>query len=81
MGLKNRGLQGVERVISNDHAGLNKAIEECLCGAAWQRWAAALVRHPRGSLPITVIRVLVGHRRAACDNAYDVPGYGVLQLV
>jgi putative transposase len=36
-GLKERGLQGVEFVVSGDHDGLKKAIRECLPEAAWQR--------------------------------------------
>src|SRR5215467_9392769 len=35
--LKTRGLSGVEWVISDDHAGLRKAITEVFPGAAWQR--------------------------------------------
>ena len=35
--LKTRGLSGVELVISDDHAGLRKAIAEVFAGAAWQR--------------------------------------------
>jgi hypothetical protein len=36
MELKERGLHGVEYVVSDDHDGLKKAIAECLSGAAWQ---------------------------------------------
>jgi putative transposase len=36
-GLKERGLHGVEFVVSDDHDGLKKAIRECLPEAAWQR--------------------------------------------
>lgn len=35
--LKTRGLNGVELVISDDHAGLRKAIREVFMEAAWQR--------------------------------------------
>ena len=35
--LKDRGLHGVEFVVSDDHAGLKKAITEVLTDAAWQR--------------------------------------------
>jgi hypothetical protein len=37
LGLKERGLEGVELVVLDDHAGLRKAIAECLPDAAWQR--------------------------------------------
>src|SRR5919199_2930693 len=36
-GLRKRGLKGVQLVISDDHAGLRKAIREMLPEAAWQR--------------------------------------------
>ena len=35
--LKERGLAGVESVVSDDHGGLKKAITETLSEAAWQR--------------------------------------------
>jgi len=35
--LKQRGLSGVECVVSDDHAGLERAIAEILSQAAWQR--------------------------------------------
>ena len=37
LGLKGRGLHGVEFVVSDDHPGLKKAIAEVLPEAAWQR--------------------------------------------
>ena len=37
MGLKTRGLHGVEFVVSDDHAGLKRAIRELLPEAVWQR--------------------------------------------
>jgi putative transposase len=36
-GLKERGLFGVEFVVSDDHEGLKQAIREILPGAYWQR--------------------------------------------
>lgn len=36
-GLKARGLQGVDFIISDDHQGLVKAIKECFTGVSWQR--------------------------------------------
>ena len=35
--LKARGLSGVDLVVSDDHAGLVKAIEGSFIGASWQR--------------------------------------------
>src|SRR6266705_1864240 len=37
LGLKERGLSGVEFVVSDSHPGLKQAIREVLPGAAWQR--------------------------------------------
>ena len=36
-GLKTRGLQGVEFVVSDDHAGIKRAVRELLPEAVWQR--------------------------------------------
>jgi putative transposase len=36
LGLKQRGLQGVEFVVSDDHPGLKQAIREVLSKTAWQ---------------------------------------------
>ena len=35
--LKDRGLSGVQLVISDDHAGMKKAIDSHFTGACWQR--------------------------------------------
>jgi transposase-like protein len=45
MALKERGLQGVELVISDDHAGLRKAIAEVFTEAVWQRCYAHFLRN------------------------------------
>jgi putative transposase len=37
LGVRERGLSGVEFVVSDDHAGLRQAIVEVLPEAAWQR--------------------------------------------
>src|SRR3954469_25685785 len=36
-GLRDRGLAGVQLVISDSHRGLTRAIDTVLAGAAWQR--------------------------------------------
>lgn len=38
LALRDRGLGGVEFVVSDDHAGLKRAIAEVLPEAAWQRY-------------------------------------------
>ena len=49
LGLKARGLRGVRTAISDDHAGLKRAIAEVLPEAAWQLRRPRLSRH--GSPP------------------------------
>jgi transposase-like protein len=51
MGLKERGLHGVEFVVSDDHDGLKKAIAESLSGAAWQRCYVHFLRNAIDHLP------------------------------
>ena len=50
-GLKQRGLKGVELVVSDDHAGLRKAIAEALTEAAWQRCYVHFLRNALDHLP------------------------------
>jgi transposase-like protein len=49
--LKERGLSGVEFVVSDDHAGLRKAISEVLTEAAWQRCYVHFLRTVLDYLP------------------------------
>lgn len=49
--LKARGLSGVELVISDDHAGLRKAIAEVFAEAAWQRCYVHFLRNALDYLP------------------------------
>jgi putative transposase len=49
--LKERGLCGVEFVVSDDHAGLKKAIAELLPEAVWQRCYVHFLRNARDHLP------------------------------
>lgn len=50
-GLKERGLQGVEFVVSDDHAGLKAAIREVLTDASWQRCYVHFLRNALDYLP------------------------------
>lgn len=43
-GLRERGLSGVHLVVSDAHAGLARAVSECLPGAGWQRCIVHLER-------------------------------------
>ncbi len=50
-GLKERGLSGVEFVVSDDHAGLKRAIREVLTEAPWQRCYVHFLRNALDYLP------------------------------
>jgi len=51
LGLKQRGLHGVELVITDDHAGLRAALREVLPEAAWQRCYVHFLRNALDYLP------------------------------
>src|SRR5688572_1267854 len=51
VGLKQRGLSGVEFVVTDDHAGLKKAIAEVMPQAAWQRCYVHFLRNALDYLP------------------------------
>jgi putative transposase len=50
-GLVERGLKGVELVISDAHQGLQKAIQVALVGAAWQRCRVHFMRNVLAHVP------------------------------
>lgn len=50
--LKERGLRGVHLVISDDHAGLKRAIAAVLPEAYWQRCYVHFLRNVRSHLPV-----------------------------
>jgi putative transposase len=51
LSLKERGLKGVELVVSDDHAGLRKAIAEVMPEALWQRCYVHFLRNAVEHLP------------------------------
>jgi transposase-like protein len=51
LGLKARGLSGVEFVVSDDHAGLKAAIREVLAEAVWQRCYVHFLRNALDYVP------------------------------
>ena len=51
VGLRERGLHGVEFVVSDDHAGLKAAIREVLTDAAWQRCYVHFLRNALDYMP------------------------------
>jgi putative transposase len=50
-GLKERGLHGVEFVVSDDHEGLKRAIRDTLPAAAWQRCYVHFLRNALDYVP------------------------------
>jgi len=51
LGLRDRGLHGVELVVADDHAGLRAAIREVLSDAAYQRCYVHFLRNALDHLP------------------------------
>ncbi len=51
LGLQERGLSGVEFVVSDNHAGLKQAIAEVLAEAVWQRCYVHFLRNALDYLP------------------------------
>ena len=51
LGLRSRGLTGVELVVTDDHAGLRAAVAEVLPEAAWQRCYVHFLRNCLDHLP------------------------------
>ena len=51
LGLRRRGLNGVEFVVSDDHAGLSSAVREVLAEAAFQRCYVHFLRNALDYLP------------------------------
>ena len=71
LGVKQRGLRGVICVISDDHAGLRRAIPEVLPEASWQRCYVHFLRNALDHLPrkkdddcLTELRWLYERRNA-----------------
>lgn len=61
-GLVERGLSGVQLVVSDDHRGLTKAIDALLPGAAWQRCRTHFMRNlltrvPKSAQPFVATMV------------------------
>ena len=51
LSLRERGLKGIELVVSDDHAGLRKAIAEVVPEAHWQRCYVHFLRNSRDYMP------------------------------
>lgn len=61
--LKDRGLTGVDLVVSDDHRGLRNAIERQFQGASWQRCQTHLMRNILDAAPKAVQSALHSHIR------------------
>ena len=79
--LKERGLIGVELVISDDHAGLKRAIQEVFTRSAWQRCYVHFLRNALDHLPrksgddcLTELRWLYD-RRDEAEARRDLAGW------
>jgi len=66
--LVERGLGGVRLVISDDHAGLVKAIDEQFLGAAWQRCRVHLTRNAQDLVPRSARSVVASAIRMVIEQ-------------
>ena len=69
--LRERGLSGVRLVVSDAHAGLVRAIAECLPGAGWQRCVVHLERDVRSLLASRRRRSMAGKALQAVFRETD----------
>ena len=67
-----RGLRGVQFVVSDDHAGLHKARRAVLGGATWQRCQFHLAQNAIHHAPNQDIRKRIGRELRAVWNAEDM---------
>jgi putative transposase len=67
-----RGMRGVEFVVSDDHAGLRAARRAVLPGATWQRCQFHLAQNAIHHAPSLAIRKQIGGELRAVWNAHDL---------
>lgn len=65
--LKERGLHGVDLVVSDDHKGLVRAVESHFQGATWQRCQTHFIRNILDACPKALQRELHGRLRLIFD--------------
>lgn len=70
--LIDRGMRGVEFVVSDDHAGLRAARQAVLSGATWQRCQFHLAQNAIHHAPTLAIRKRIGEELRAVWNAKDL---------
>jgi putative transposase len=66
--LVSRGLHGVRLVISDDHAGLVKAIREQLLGSGWQRCRVHLTRNAQDLVPRSARSMIASAVRSVLEQ-------------
>ena len=76
--LKERGLQGVDLIVSDDHLGLVKAAERYFQGAMWQRCQTHLMRNVLASTPTSQRGAMVEHLRRLFRSETKQEARGVL---
>jgi putative transposase len=75
-GLRDRGLTGVQLVISDSHRGLTNAVGTVLTGAAWQRCRVhfmrnALARVPKGSAEMVAAAIRTVFAQPTADTVRE----------
>jgi len=70
--LVDRGMRGVEFIVSDDHAGLRAARRAVLSGATWQRCQFHLAQNAIHHAPTLAIRKRIGEELRAVWNARDL---------
>lgn len=71
MSLKDRGLKGIELIISDDHAGLGKARRAVFGGMPWQRCQFHLQQNAAAYVPRQALKMEVASDIRAIFNAPD----------
>ena len=67
--LKNRGLSGVDLVVSDDHKGLVRALRRNFQGASWQRCQTHFIRNILNATP----KALQGEIKARVQAILQAP--------
>lgn len=67
LSLKNRGLRGMELLVSDDHSGLVKAVKRHFQGVTWQRCQTHFMRNVLGATPKHMRKEIYQKVRAILD--------------
>lgn len=66
--LKDRGVRGVQFVVSDDHGGLRQAIQKHFQGATWQRCQVHLMRNILGRCPVRYRQEIIAAARSIFNS-------------